>query len=75
VTTVGYGDHYPVTIEGRAVAIVLMTAGVGLFATLSGALAAWFLRPSQRSDVAGLHDDIRALREELRAARESRRAP
>lgn len=71
VTTVGYGDLYPVTVEGRLVAIVLMTAGVGLFATLSGALAAWFLRPTQRDDIAGLHEDIRALHEELRAARAS----
>lgn len=69
VTTVGYGDLYPVTVEGRLVAIVLMTAGVGLFATLSGALAAWFLRPTQRHDTDALHADIRALRDELRLAR------
>lgn len=74
VTTVGYGDLYPVTTEGRLVAIVLMTGGVGLFATLSGALAAWFLRPTRRDDVAVLHEDLRALREELRLARESSRA-
>ncbi len=72
VTTVGYGDLYPITTEGRAVAVILMTAGVGLFATLSGALAAWFLRPAQSHDSDALHEDIRALREELRA---TRRAP
>ncbi len=43
ITTVGYGDRYPVTPEGRFVAVVLMCAGVGLFGTLSGLLAAWFL--------------------------------
>lgn len=71
VTTVGYGDHYPVTAAGRAVAVVLMTGGVALFATLSGALAAWFLRPTQHTEFSALHADIRALRDELRRAREA----
>lgn len=69
MTTVGYGDCYPVTTGGRITAVVLMTVGVGLFATLSGALAAWFLRGRRRSDEDSLRDEIRALREELRAAR------
>lgn len=32
VTTVGYGDFYPVTTEGRIVAVLLMVSGVGLLA-------------------------------------------
>ena len=36
ITTVGYGDRYPVTFEGRIVAAMLMAAGVALFGTLSG---------------------------------------
>jgi voltage-gated potassium channel len=47
ITTVGYGDRYPVTTEGRAVAVALMVVGVGLFGTLSGAAAAWFMRPAR----------------------------
>lgn len=45
VTTVGYGDRFPITTEGRLVATMLMFAGVGLFGTFSGFLAAWFLQP------------------------------
>lgn len=45
IATVGYGDRYPVTGEGRIVATILMAAGVGLFGTFSGFLAAWFLGP------------------------------
>src|SRR4051812_40819504 len=43
ITIVGYGDRFPVTSEGRFVAALLMCAGVGLFSTFSGLLAAWFL--------------------------------
>jgi voltage-gated potassium channel len=43
MTTVGYGDTYPITAEGRVVAVFLMAAGVGLFGTLSGLMASWFL--------------------------------
>jgi voltage-gated potassium channel len=42
ITTVGYGDRYPTTTEGRLVAVGLMAVGVGLFGTLSGAAASWF---------------------------------
>lgn len=71
VTTVGYGDHYPVTTGGRVTAILLMTGGVGLFATLSGALAAWFLRPQERNDTAALLREIGALRAELQSFRDA----
>lgn len=43
MTTVGYGDKYPTTTEGRLIAMVLMFAGVGLFGTLSGLVASFFL--------------------------------
>ena len=47
ITTVGYGDHYPVTDGGRLIGIVVMIGGVGLFGTLSGYLANAFLSPSK----------------------------
>jgi voltage-gated potassium channel len=47
VTTVGYGDTFPVTSGGRIVAVFAMCAGVGLFATLSGLVATWFLAPTE----------------------------
>jgi voltage-gated potassium channel len=43
VTTVAYGDIYPTTALGRIVATVVMTAGVGFVALLTGALAQRFL--------------------------------
>lgn len=42
ITTVGYGDYFPVTTSGRVIALVLMTAGVGLFGTFTAYVASWF---------------------------------
>jgi voltage-gated potassium channel len=42
MSTVGYGDFYPLTLGGRAVAVALMICGIGLFGTFTGLLATWF---------------------------------
>lgn len=43
ITTVGYGDKYPITTEGRIIAAFMMVTGVGLFGTFTGFIAAWFM--------------------------------
>ncbi len=48
ISTVGYGDKYPVTDAGRFVAIFVIFAGVGVFGTLSGYLANAFLGQRRR---------------------------
>lgn len=68
MTTVGYGDRFPVTTEGRVIAGVLMCAGVGLFGLLSGLLAAWFVTPQVpqgAGELQALRDEIAALRRML----------
>ena len=44
VTTVGYGDRYPVTTEGRYIAVALMVVGIGLVGAVTAAVAAWMVR-------------------------------
>lgn len=44
VTTVGYGDVYPVTLVGRLIATALMVVGISLVGVVTAAVAAWFVR-------------------------------
>ena len=72
ITTVGYGDRYPVTPEGRLIGLALMTAGVGLFAVLAGFIASWFMESEEsgkQDSKDGLEEEIRLLREELQGLR------
>jgi voltage-gated potassium channel len=48
ITTVGYGDRFPVTDAGRLIGVVTLTVGVGLFGVVTGYLANFFLK--NRSD-------------------------
>ncbi|MEO6132341.1 MAG: potassium channel family protein, partial [Saprospiraceae bacterium] len=50
ITTVGYGDKFPVTTEGRIIASVLMTAGVGLFGTFTAYIASLFVEDQNAKD-------------------------
>ena len=43
ITTVGYGDKFPVTTEGRIIGALMMTAGVGLFGTFTAYISSWFM--------------------------------
>lgn len=73
VTTVGYGDRYPTTNEGRLLAALLMTAGIGLFGTFTAYVASIFMEPEEPSrepEIIALLQDISrrldALEERLR---------
>lgn len=48
ITTVGYGDKYPITTEGRFLGMVIMVSGVGLFGGLSGLVASFFVNSKER---------------------------
>ncbi|MGY1708372.1 potassium channel family protein [Geodermatophilus sp. SYSU D00758] len=77
VTTVGYGDRFPVTPTGRAIAVGLMLAGIALLGVVTAALASWLIerveeveeesQAATRRDVHALADEVARLRAELAA--------
>lgn len=50
ITTVGYGDKFPVTTSGRLLGAILMTIGVGTFGTLTALMASWFVEGKKEEE-------------------------
>jgi len=67
VTTIGYGDHYPVTVGGRAIAALLAVSGIALVGTVTAAVAAWFVRAGERAEVEQTDTDLDQIHHRLDA--------
>jgi len=76
ITTVGYGDEYPVTGDGRLVAVLLMVSGIALLGVVTAAVASWFVgrvaeaaQAQDDADDAALLVEVRELADEVRRLR------
>lgn len=80
MTTVGYGDTYPVTTTGRIVAALLMVGGVSLLGTITATIASWIVQRVAEEDtqaqaataaqVEELRQEVSLLRAQLRGSGE-----
>lgn len=84
ITTVGYGDRYPVTPAGRTTAVFIMFMGVGIIGALASILASLLVGGSssveeEASSAAAataaaptlsVQEELKAVREELAAVRQ-----
>jgi voltage-gated potassium channel len=50
ITTVGYGDKFPVTLGGRTTAVFVMFAGVGIIGALASILASFLIPPAKEPE-------------------------
>jgi voltage-gated potassium channel len=67
VTSVGYGDKYPVTAPGRAVAVVLMITGIALFGVVTASIASYFVEQDQDRRVEARMDEMLSVLHRLEA--------
>jgi voltage-gated potassium channel len=84
ISTVGYGDRYPVSWEGRMVAGLLMVGGIALLGVITGTIASWLVEKLSGveqtfrqaddvllAEVRSLRGELAEMRRELNAAKSS----
>ena len=74
ITTVGYGDVYPVTAAGRGVAVFLMLTGISLVGLLTARVAAFLVEEGEQETELPKLDEILVRLERIERQVQDRRA-
>ena len=70
ITTIGYGDRFPVTVSGRTVAVLLVICGLSIFGTFTAFVASFFIGKGQKREEVELHHvlaEVKLVRQKLEA--------
>ena len=76
VATVGYGDIYPHTVEGRLISVLLMLTGIAVISFFTATIASLFMIEDEEDEFNGLHkrfDEMQAKLDRLLNERAERR--
>lgn len=71
ITTVGYGDYYPVTVGGRITAMFIMSAGIGIIGVLASLMSSLLVgsqpdsMDEEISNIATVDSEVAAIKNEL----------
>ncbi|MBT3392999.1 MAG: potassium channel family protein [Elusimicrobiaceae bacterium] len=61
ITTVGYGDHFPVTIQGRMIAVFMAIIGISFFSVLTAYITSYF-RYNSEHDIREMKADLKDIK-------------
>jgi voltage-gated potassium channel len=61
VTTVGYGDLYPTSVQGRLIGMVLMFVGIGFLSLLTATVASKFVRQEEQEEFGEVMEALRRI--------------
>jgi voltage-gated potassium channel len=75
VTTVGYGDVYPTSVEGRIVAMVVMLFGIGFLSVLTAAIASRFVKTERGGETEDILAALRRLEAEVAELKQQLASP
>lgn len=64
-TTVGYGDIYPTTPEGRLIAVLVMLTGIGVIGVFTATIASLFMIEDEEDEFNGVHKRLDNLEAKL----------
>jgi voltage-gated potassium channel len=70
VTTVGYGDIYPKTVDGRIIAMIVMLFGIGFLSVLTATVASYFVKTDRGDETETILAALADLREEVAELRQ-----
>jgi voltage-gated potassium channel len=70
VTTVGYGDAVPHSVEGQIVAMVVMLVGIGFLSVLTASIACVFVKTDRGDETEAILTALAVLREEVAELRQ-----